>query len=224
MFQTFIYNPILVTLQFIYQNLSFGDLGIAVILLTLLIRIVLFPLFLKGARDQAIMKKIQPEINRIQKEKKGNPQAKAEQLMQLYKTNKLNPLSSIFVLIIQLPVFFALFKIFTSGISNGIFDHTSLLGLVDLKEKGGSLALLAGVLQYFQVKLSIAKTGGQKEGAFNVQRFMMFAAPVLTLVVLWNLPKALALYWVVMTLFSIPQQWYIEKRIMGKKTQEHGEN
>lgn len=214
MFDTFVYQPIFQTLLFIYQRFSWGDLGIAVVLLTFFIRVVLFPLFWKNTKDQAVMKKIQPEINRIQKDKTLNAQKKGEFLMKVYKENKLNPFSSVFIIIVQLPVFFALFKIFTNGISGGAFDNTTLLGLIDLREKGGILVLVAAVLQYIQIKFSIAKPSeGVKQGAFDAQKFMLFAAPLLTVIVLWNLPKALALYWVAMTVFSVAQQWYIERKM-----------
>lgn len=218
MFQSFIYQPILHTLQFIYLNLSGSDLGIAVILLTLFIRIVLFPLFWKSSKDQAIMKKIQPEITEIQKDKKSSHQEKGERLMKVYKENKLNPFSSIIILIIQLPIFFALFKIFSQEISQGTFDNTSLLGLIDLRENGGVLAIVAAILQYVQVKLSMHKSpSGMADGKFDPQKFLLYAAPILTIVVLWNLPKALALYWAAMTVFTLLQQWYVERK-MKKET------
>jgi len=214
MFQTFIYQPILYTLQFIYQNLSGQDLGVAVILLTLLIRVVLYPLFWKSSKDQVIMKKIQPEITEIQKDKKSSAQDKGERLMKVYKENKLNPFSSIIILIVQLPIFFALFKIFSQEISGGTFDNTSLLGLIDLRENGGILALVAAALQYIQVKLSMHKPAeGAVQGKFDPQKFLLYAAPILTIVVLWNLPKALALYWAAMTVFTLLQQWYMERKM-----------
>lgn len=213
MFHTFIYQPILDVLIFIYQNLSFGDLGVSVVLLTLFIRIVLFPLFWKSSKDQVIMKRIQPEISEIQKDKKATPQEKGERLMAVYKKNKLNPFSSIIILIVQLPIFFALFKIFTDEISGGTFDTTSFLGLIDLQANGGFLALIAAALQYIQVKLSIGKQATPKEqGKPDIQKFMLYATPVITILVLWNLPRALSLYWSAMTVFTLLQQWYIERK------------
>ena len=218
MYKTLIYNPILDSLVFIYQNMSFSDLGIAVILLTLLIRIVLFPLFWKSTKDQLIIQKIQPEVKRIQKEKKGDSQAQAKEMMALYKKHKLNPLSSIFLLIVQLPIFFALFKIFTSEISNGAFDNTLFLGFINLSDKGVELAFVAAVLQYIQLKLSM-KLAPQK-GGMSPQKIMIIAAPILTVVILWNLPKALSLYWIAMTVFSIIQQIIMNKHVAKNEKKE----
>lgn len=214
MFQNYIYNPILTVLIFIYQNLAFQDFGLAVVFLTILVRVVLFPLFYKGAKDQAIMQKIQPQIKKIQEENKGNTQEQGRLLMALYAKNKINPFSSILLLIVQLPIFYALFKIFSAGVIAGQFDNPTFFGLINLKEKGLDLALVAAILQYFQIKISMPKMApGEKTQFAGMQKTMLYIAPVLTLLILTPLPRALALYWIITTIFSIIQQRYINKNI-----------
>ena len=221
MFQTYIYQPILAVLVFIYDNVAAHDLGLAIILLTVVVRVVLLPLFYKGAKDQALMQRLQPRIEEIQREHKADKGEQAKALMALYKEHKLNPFSSIFLLILQLPIFFALFQIFSRELAGTVFATHTLFGFVDLSVKSIPIVLIAAALQYLQGKLSIPKPGGagQKPGnAAMVGKVMVVAGPILTVVVLMNLPAALGLYWLVSTLFSVVQQVYIN-RAMDRKSQ-----
>lgn len=211
MFNTLIYTPILNLLIFIYQNIAFHDLGIAIIILTFIVRIVLYPLFWKSTKDQVAMQKIQPELQRIQKEKKNKPEEQAKALMELYKTNKVNPLSSIFIMLLQLPIFFALFKIFNTEVIQGTFDNVFLFGVINLKEKGLDFALIAALLQYLQFKMTSMAVPKNKESG-DFQRFLPFMIPVFTFFVLLNLPRAISFYWGLTTIFSIIQQYFMTKK------------
>jgi len=213
LFSTFIYQPILAVLVFIYQNLSFGDLGIAIIILTAAIRLVLLPVFYKSAKDQTILQKLQPHIKKIQLDHKDNKEEQAKALLELYRTHRLNPFSGIALLIIQLPIFFALFKIFSQGVSLPVFDNHLFFGLIDLVEKSVSVAVIAAALQYVQAKLSMPAGGTGGSSVASIGKTMMVVGPALTFVVLLNLPSALGIYWIASTLFSIGQQIYINKRL-----------
>lgn len=215
LFNAAVYQPILQALVFIYQNLSFHDLGLSIVILTIIIRLVLLPIFYKGARDQTIIQRIQPHIKKIQLDHKDDKERQAKELMALYKENRINPFSSILFLIIQLPIFFALFRIFSKEITTSVFQAHSFLGLLSLDEKSLLLAVLAAALQYFQTKLALTpklKIGAKDTVAVN-QKIMMYAGPFITLIVLFNLPAAIGLYWSVSNLFSIIQQFYINKKI-----------
>ncbi len=85
LFHEFLYRPLFNALFFLYQNFSFHDLGIAIILLTILIRVVLFPLFYKGAKDQAIMQRLAPKIKEIQRNHKHNKEKQAQAMLELYR-------------------------------------------------------------------------------------------------------------------------------------------
>lgn len=218
LFQTYIYLPILSVLGFIYEHIVFHDLGFAIILLTLLIRVVLYPLFYKGAKDQALMQLLQPHIKKIQLDHKDNKEIQAKELMALYKKYRLNPFSGFLTLLLQLPIFIALFQVFSKGLGGQIFDNHTLLGLINLGETSIVLALLAAFLQYVQGKLSLVavssgKTQGGDDPLRSTGKTMMIVGPVITVVVLFRLPAALGLYWVTSTLFSIMQQWFINKRL-----------
>lgn len=224
MFNTIIYQPILQTLIFIYQKIAFNDLGLAIIILTLLLRLILFPIFHKGAKNQAQMASIQPEIKKIQQELKNNKEEQAKALMAIYKKHNFNPFSGILMLLVQLPIFFALFKIFSKEISQSVFNNTFFLGLVDLHKNNLTIALLASILQYWQGKLSIptvqvtndkANTSGSMA---DFGKMMIYIGPAMTLVVLIKLPSALGLYWVVSTIFSVGQQIYINKKLNPQKS------
>ncbi len=218
LFNTYIYQPILWLLVFIYQNLSFHDLGIAIVVLTVLIRLVLLPIFYKGAKDQTVIQKIQPHIKKIQLDHKDDKERQAKELMALYQKHRVNPFSSILFLILQLPIFIALFQIFTKEVGASVFGGHYFLGFLDLSTKNLILAAIAALLQYWQARIMInsKKSDGKEKGkdmGMANQKMMMYMGPVLTLVVLFNLPAAIGLYWSVSNLFSIGQQFYINKKI-----------
>ncbi len=209
---TYISLPLLSVLVFIYNTMAFHDLGVAVIILTVLVRIVLLPFFYKGAKDQTIMQRLQPHIKDIQEKHKNDKGKQAEALMELYKEHKINPFSSILLLIIQLPIFIALFNLFTSQIKNFNFASTTFLGLFDLAAKNWIVVIIAAILQYFQTK---SMMGNQKisGAAGQMQRTMTFIGPLITVLILGNLPSAIGLYWLVFTAFSFAQQIYINKKL-----------
>jgi len=213
LFQTYIYAPILYVLVFIYQNTSFHDLGVAIIELTILVRIVLFPIFFKSAKDQALMQRIQPRIKEIQEKHKENKEAQAKALLLLYKEHKLNPFSGFFLLLLQLPVFFALYQVFRNELSNGLFDNLMFLGLINLGETSVVIAIVAALFQFVQTKLVMAKTKrGEVNTMASMNKIMVIVGPAISFFVLLNLPAALGFFWIISTLFSIGQQLYINKQ------------
>jgi len=219
LFHTYLYNPILEALVFIYDKLAFHDLGFAIILLTIAVRVVLFPLFYKGAKDQTIMQRLQPEIRRVQKELKTNKEEQARALFALYKKNKINPLSGFFLLLIQLPIIIALYQVFLKGLANAAFDNKFFLSLIDLGAKSLPLAFLAAGLQYVQAKMSLPKakpSGADDHPMAAAGRTMLYISPILTFFILVYLPGALGVYWATSTTISIAQQVYINKKLNNR--------
>lgn len=155
LYHTFLYQPILSALIFIYHSLAFGDLGFAIIILTIAIRIVLFPLFYKGAKQQALMQKIQPKLKEIQEKHKDNKERQAMELMALYKKHKINPFSSILSLVIQIPILIAIYQVLLKEAGGAIFDNFLFLGFINLREINLVIAVIAAVAQYIQIKISI---------------------------------------------------------------------
>lgn len=213
-FHDYFYTPLFGILVFIYQNITLHDLGIAIIVITLLVRVVLFPLFYKGAKDQALLQRLQPHIKKIQLDHKDNKEMQAKALMELYKSNKLNPFSGIVLLLVQLPVIIAIYQVFLRELSNPIFDNLLFLGLMNVGQKNIVLAIFAALLQYWQGKLSMPKQQNKSDNPMEMAgKMMVFMGPAFTLVILMNLPSALGLYWSVSTLFSVGQQLVINKKL-----------
>ena len=234
LFTEFLYKPLFNALAWLYQNVAFQDLGIAIILLTIAVRIVLFPLFHRMAKHQRITQNIQPQIKAIQTKYKDDKETQAKEIIELYGKHNLNPLTPILVLLIQLPIIIALYRIFNNGFSNGalsILYHSvhlheipnqDFLGLIkDLTVPSVAIAVLAAIVQYFQGKLSLGTKavkdkGQQKQPGSPVEaagRRMVIMMPILTLVILNSLPAAIGLYWFTTTGFSIVQQVIVNRSL-----------
>ncbi|MEK7496204.1 MAG: YidC/Oxa1 family membrane protein insertase [Patescibacteria group bacterium] len=216
LFHKILYQPLFNVLVFLYQYL--GDLGVAIIILTVLIRVVLFPLFYKGAKDQAIMQRLAPKIKEIQTNHKNNREEQAKALMGLYREHKVNPLSSFLLILVQLPILIALYQVFMKGLVGPDFLDLNFLGLIDLSKKSAIIVGLAAVAQYFQGKLSIIKSEKLFKDLTPVERMgrqMIYLGPILTIIFLYffNLPSAVGLYWLTTSLFSVIQQIIINKRL-----------
>ncbi len=230
LFNEIFYRPIFNALIFIYNSVAFGDLGIAIILLTVLIRVVLFPLFHKTMKHQTEMQRLGPEIKKIQDSHKDNKEKQAQALLEFYRRNKINPFSGFFLLIPQILVFIALYTVFLKGISEKTLEHLYgfvaapsevsgvFLGLIDLNNPNILIVGLAAVAQFFQGKLSLPKkTGGEPSLGENIGRQMVYIGPILTIVILMYLPAAVGLYWLTTSLVSVGQQAFINKSLKNGK-------
>lgn len=235
-FNLLLHEPLLNALVFLYQTVAFESFGLAIILLTVIIRIILFPIFQKSVRHQSAIQKIQPELKKIQELHKEDKAKQAEAMMALYKNNNINPFSGILLLLVQLPVLIALLQIFRGQLTpeslSGLYDfisapqnlNTNFLGLINLKESsivGGNIAvlILAAGAQYLQSKLSLSKVkkGQQLSKTEKLGRNMAYVGPVLTLVFLSALPAAVGLYWLTTSVFSIFQQIIVNRELEEKK-------
>jgi len=222
LYQQIFYRPILNALVFLYQTAALHDLGLAIILATLIVRLILYPFFHKGARQQMLMQRIQPKIKEVQERYKNDREKQAEALMALYKEHGVNPFSSILLLVVQLPILIALYRIFLSGLGPMQFTslysfvhapvmvNATLLGLIDLSKKNIYLVAIAGIAQYFQARLAIYRAPGADQknlsAAEKMARQMSFVGPLITVVIFFNLPAAVGLYWTVSSIFSVVQQ------------------
>ena len=165
MYNTFIFLPLyngLVALM----NIPGIDLGLAVILFTAIVRLILYPLSKSALLTQVRMKDVEPEINKIKAEYKDNRQVQAQKMMELYKAKKIKPLSGVLLLIIQLPILLALISVFYKVVPTVnpellySFIHVpaasiSLFG-ISIIDKSLVLALLTGVIQFLQLHYSLA--------------------------------------------------------------------
>lgn len=168
LFDTLIYEPLYNALVFLVHILPSGDVGIAVIILTLLVKFLLLPLSIKATRTQLKMKEIEPKVKEIQSTHKDNREMQAAEMMKIYREAKVNPFSSIFVIFIQIAIIIPLFLIFRNGISE--IDVTRLysfvpepevmnmmfLGFINVAGKSLPVAILAGLAQFFQSHVLLA--------------------------------------------------------------------
>ncbi len=231
LYNIFIYQPILNILIFFYKTAALYDFGLAIILSTLFIRLLLYPIFEKGARHQMMMQKIQPKLEKIKDTHKNNKEKQLEATMGVYKEHGINPFSGIFFLLIQIPVLIALFQIFNNKITPDVLKNiysfvgapdrfgTSFLGLINLNESNIVVVGLAAILQYFQGKMMLPKVEGRSPSpAEAMSRKMVYLAPALTLFIFWRLPAAISLYWATSTLFSIFQQEVISRKLKSNES------
>ena len=232
MFQTLIIIPLSNALLFL-TNLFFGNLGIAVIILTILVKIILFPLSLSTLKSQAALKKVQPLIDDIKK-KYTDKNEQAIKIMELYKEHKANPLTGCLPLLIQLPIVIGLYQVFLRGdtslspdiIYSFIQIPESISHMffgIDLREKSAFLALVAGIAQYFQLYYSPihTKKDDKKEKSTdpqvimmeNMQKNLKYILPIMIVVFSFFTPSAIALYLIISSIFTLIQEIIITKKI-----------
>ncbi len=227
LFNTFFYQPLFNGLIFLYNIIPGHDFGVSIIILTILIRIIIWPLTNKGIKNQKVLNKIQPQIEEIKRKFKNNKEEQAKALMALYSENKISPFSGLLPIIIQIPIIIALWQVFLNSTNldlNSLYSFVSapasiqlvFLGLVDLSQRSVVLAVISGVLQYFQTKMIIPSSAKALKGAppskssdFGqiMSKQMLYLGPGLSVVIFWSLPASLPLYWIVVSLLTIFQQY-----------------
>jgi len=227
LYNILIYQPLLNALIFLYQHLAFEDLGLAIVFLTIIIRLVLFPLFHKSAKHQALMQRLQPKVKELQQKHKGDLKKQSEAMNELYREHRINPLTSFLLLLVQLPILIALYQVFLKIFSPGAFDalypfvespgelDPSFLGLLNLKEPSILIVLLTALAQYFQGKLALpaGAPGKTPTPVEQMSRRLVFIGPVVTVLIFWKLPAAVTLYWLVSSLVSVLQQLFINRQL-----------
>lgn len=231
-FHVVLIQPLFNLLAVVYAVLPLHDFGLAVIIFTVLIRLLLWPLVNRQLHSQRAMQSLQPEVARIRKEAKGDRQKESQLLMELYKEREVSPFGSLGLLLIQLPIFWALFYVLRDMVKAGQIDqlayswvkhmqaikdvlqhhggiiNPTFLGYFNLAHPAPILAVTAGLAQYFQTKQLMPKQQGGDVQARAMQSTAI-VVPVITILVGLTLPSALALYWTVTSLIAILQQWLI---------------
>jgi len=236
LFNEVLYRPIFNGLVFLYNVIPAHDFGIAIILLTILIRIILFPLSYKSIKSRQALSVLQPKIKEIQKKFKTKEE-QSRAMMKFYKEHKVNPLSGCLPLLVQFPVLIALYRVLINVlkpaslivlypfVKNPGVINSSFLGILDLSKSSPVLAVLAGVSQFFYSKITMKHSaqmpqlGSSKKGAFDMQktmgRQMLYFMPILTVVIAWNFPAGLPLYWIISTFWGLAQEYYLLKKVHG---------
>jgi len=232
-FNFFLYRPLFNALIFLYNVIPGHDFGMAIILLTLIIRFILYPVSMKALHSQRAIQKLQPHIQELQKKHKDDKEKQAKETLELYRKEGVNPLSGLFLAIIQLPILIALYRVFWQGlkveqlqnlygfVANPGHINAMFLHLLDLSKPSIVFALAAALVQFFQTKMLVPKTVKTLDSKQNspttdmaamMQKQMVYFFPFITAVILFRLPSALGLYWIISGLFSIAQQYIVIKK------------
>ncbi|MDI6778040.1 MAG: YidC/Oxa1 family membrane protein insertase [Patescibacteria group bacterium] len=232
-FHSFIYQPIYNALIFLYNVIPGHDLGVAIILLTVLIRFLLYPVAQKQIESQKKLQDLQPEIKKLQDKYKGDKEKQGRALMEFYKEKKVNPASGCLPLVVQIIFFIALYRAFIAGLNfdSGCSDlysfvscpasiNVKFFGLLDLAKPNFILAIIAAASQFVQTKMMMTKTPvSSKKDDFSsiMNKQMLYIGPLLTLFIGLKFPAGLAIYWIANTLFAIGQQYLIMKKPEGER-------
>lgn len=228
LYQVIFYQPVLNVLAFLYNHTA--DLGVAIILLTVVIKLILWPLSKKSIKSQAELQALQPKIDELKKKYGDDKAGLGQATMDLYKEHKINPLSSCLPLLIQLPFLFAVFKVLRVGLSEDLnlvyyfltkpenIQATSF-GFMDLSKPVIYLAVLAGAAQFIQSKMMLSKQKkanvSQEKPEENMSAIMnkqmTYIFPFMTVIFGLSLPGGLTLYWFMFTVLTILQQFLVLK-------------
>ena len=231
-FSTFFYQPLYNALVMLLSVIPGANVGVAIILLTVIVRGALLPLSHKSVVSQAKMRSIAPHIEKIKEDHKEDKQEQARKTMELYKEHGINPFSGCLLVVVQLPIIFALYFVFFKGLPDLNAEHLysfvhlpSTVGMVFLgillSKKSIIFAFLAAATQYFQIKLSIPPMAPAEKGAkpsfkddfarsFNMQ--MRYMLPVIVFGISYSISASVALYWTTSNLFSVLHELYVKRR------------
>ena len=233
---TVFFDPIYNTLIFFIDVIPGGDVGLAIIVAVIVVKLVLFPISIKAVQTQKVMKEIQPKIAELKEKHKDNKEAQAKAMMEVYKEHEMNPFSSIFIILLQIPIIIALyFSVYSGGgvalpeintdllysfISVPTEVSMNFIGLVDITGRSIFLALMAGITQYIHVNFVMPQPTKPKEGEKldfqtelmnNMQTQMKYVMPVLITGIAYFISAAIAIYFVVSNIFSIIQELYVRR-------------
>ena len=224
-FTAIFYQPLLNLLVLTYNIIPGHDIGIVIIVLTLIIKLILYPFSLQTIRAQKAINELQPKLDGIKEKFKDNKEQQALEMMKIYKENKINPLSSCLPLLIQLPFLIAIYSVFSTGLNGGSLNlvysfiynpgqiNTLAFGLLDMSRPQWILAVLAGAAQFWQTKMMLSKRPEVKADASKdedmtaiMNKQMVIMMPIMTVIVGWTLPSGLTFYWLLLTVFTALQQ------------------
>lgn len=181
-----------------------GEYGLAVLVMVLIVRTLILPLTLKQVRSSRAMQAIQPELMKIREKYKDTPEKVQAETMKLFQENKVNPMAGCLPLLVQMPIFIALYQsIYFNG---ALREHEFLWLQLGEPDKLFILPVLAAFTTFFQTKMMLKMNPSPQQG---MMQFMMFVYPVLIFVMAFQFPSALPLYWFYSNLYTIVQNYFL---------------
>lgn len=244
-YQFLFFQPLLNGLVFISNYMPNHELGLAIISLTVLVRIILFPFSHHSTLTQIKMRELEPKLKELREKFKDKKEEQAKKIMELYKVHGLNPFSGCVLALAQIPILIALWQVFVKGLD---FSNLALysfvhvpqdlqvffLGLVNLKEPSVVLGVLAAVLQFIQMKLmspkapavgeAVEKKDFQQELSRAMSIQMTYVFPFIILFISFQFPAAVPLYWTTFTIFAIFHEASVRKKTRKIYGREQGKN
>jgi YidC/Oxa1 family membrane protein insertase len=236
LFNTFVYTPLYNGLVFFVDVIPGHDIGLAVIALTILVRVVLFPLAQRAIRTQRAMRAAAPDIEALKKKHADNREEQARAIFALYRERGIRPFASFGLLLLQLPILLGLYWVFAWGgfptvEASRLYSFIEVpekvsmlfLGLVDMGGRSLPLAVLAAVTQFFYTRLSMGPRqaapsdgtfGGDMAKSFDLQA--RYALPLMVGAIGFTVVSAATLYWVASNTFMIAQELLAGRRFYDK--------
>jgi YidC/Oxa1 family membrane protein insertase len=203
--------PILLLMNWVYGHV--GNYGVAIILLTVLSKVLFYPLTVKSMRSMKAMQALQPQINALRTKYKSDPQRVQRETLELYRQHKVNPMGGCLPMVAQIPVFYALYLALSVSVElqNAEFICFGRIFGVDLwicdlsaQDPTYILPVLMGVTMFIQQKMTPVMGDPR-------QAKMMLVMPFVFTIMFVNLPAGLVLYWTVSNVLQIMQQWWMER-------------
>lgn len=208
MWQTFVqwFASVINLMYGLTVQIGLPSYGLAIILMTIAIKLVMFPLTQKQMKSMSAMQKIQPQTKYIQEKYKDDPQVMQQKIMEMYKEQGVSPFGGCLPLLIQMPIFIAFYQsLFNFKFINEA--HASFLWIPNIANPDPYfiLAILAAVTTYLQQKVSMVESNDP------TQKTMLYFMPVFMAWIAYKMPAGLPLYWVVFNILGILQQLYVNK-------------
>lgn len=191
--------------------IGFPSYALAIILISILIKIILFPFMQKQMKSTMNMQEVQPKLEYLQKKYKNNPEKMNEEVMKLYKEYNVNPMSGCLPLLIQMPILIGLFGALRQYDFDPI-EHATFFWIPNLADKDPLfiLPVLVAATMFLQQKISMATTPQAAENP--TMKTMLYVMPAMMLFVCWSMPSGLCLYWAFFSILSIVQQFFMNKQ------------
>ena len=192
-------------------TVGFPSYALAIIMISILLKLVLYPLMQKQMKSTMNMQEVQPKLEYLQKKYKNNPDKLNEEMMKLYKEYDVNPAAGCLPLLIQFPILIGLFMALRQYDFTPI-EHAVFLWVPNLGEADPLhiMPVLVALTMYLQQKLSMATSGGNEQTA-QMMKTMLYMMPAMMLFVCWTMPAGLCLYWAFFSVLSIIQQHFMNK-------------
>ena len=233
---TIFFDPIYNVLVFFIDAIPNGDVGLAIVATVVVVKTLLFPLSVKAAKTQKLMKELEPKLKELKEKHKDNREEHAKAMMALYKDAGMNPFASILLMFLQLPFIIALYlavvkgggvalpgintEILYSFIPNPTAVSMQLFDNFDITAKSLILALVAGFLQFVVTKLTLptlpprdktAAPNFKTDFAHNMQLQMKYVMPVMIVFISYSFSSVIAIYFIVSSIMAIFQEFFIRK-------------